>query len=142
MTHHTSESLFKKDIITKEDVDELFEISEKYITELCKTARDVLRNRMTNVCKLHSDACHIKIDEIFLQQIIDDVISTFKPHLLKEGINGTTGVKTFSLNHDYYLLWKKVLNELTEEFTSILEEQSLLQVKRSDLKEDIIKYIE
>lgn len=142
LTHHTSESLFKKDIITKEDVDELFKISDKYITELCKTARDMLRNRMINICKLHSDACHIKIDEIFLQQIIDDVISTFKPHLLKEGINGTTGVKTFSLNHDYYLLWKKVLNELTEEFTSILEEQSLLQVKRSDLKEDIIKYIE
>ncbi|MEL7672011.1 Rho termination factor N-terminal domain-containing protein [Methanobacterium sp.] len=142
LTHYNSETLFKKDIITKEDVDELFKVSEEHIAELCTTARSVLRSRMTEICQHHTDACYIKLDEVFLQQIIEEVISILNPHLLKQGVNGTTGIKTFSLNHDYYLLWEKVLNALTEEFANILKEQSLLQIKRSDLKEDIIKYLE
>ncbi len=142
LTHYNSESLFKKDIITKEDVDELFRVSEEHLAELCIAARGVLRNRMTEVCQHHTDACHIKLDDVFLLQIIEEIISTLNPQLLKQGVNGTTGIKTFSLNHDYYLLREKILKALTEEFTDMLKEQSLLQIKRSDLKEDIIKYIE
>lgn len=142
LTHYKSESLFKKDIITKEDVDELFKISEEYLAELCSNARAVLRNRMTELCKRNTDACHIKLDEIYLQHIIEEVIGTLKPHLLKQGVNDATGIKTFSLNHDYYLLWERVLHELADEFTTILKEQSLSQVQRSGLKEDLIKYLD
>lgn len=142
LTHYNSEMLFKKDIITRKDVDELFRISENHIEGLCTKARDSLREKMAQIVKRHTDACYINMDEVFLLQIIEEVISNLNPHLLKMGINSTTGVKTFSFNHDYYLLWERVLKELTEEFTNILKEQSLLQVKRSDLKEDIIKYIE
>jgi len=142
LTHYKSESLFKKDIITKEDVDELFKISEEYLAELCSNARGVLRNRMTELCKRNTDACHIKLDEIYLQHIIEEVIGTLKPHLLKQGVNDATGIKTFSLNHDYFLLWERVLHELADEFAAILKEQSLSQVQRSGLKEDLIKYLD
>ena len=142
LTHYKSESLFKKDIITKEDVDELFRISEEYVAELCSAAREVLRNNLDNVCQHHSDACYLKMDEVFLQQVINEVISTLTPHLLKQGINDTTGVKTFNLNHDYHLLWEKVMHELVDEFALILKEQSMSQVQRSGLKEDLIKYFD
>lgn len=123
LTHYNSESLFKKDIITTEDIDELFKISEEHVAELSKAACNVLRYRMTELCKGHTDACHIKLDEIYLQQIIEDIISTLNPHLHKEGINGPTGIKTFNLNHDYYILWDKILKELVNEFTNVLKEQ-------------------
>lgn len=141
LTHFKSESLFKKDIITKEDVDELFKISEEYMEELCSNARAVLRTRMMDICQHNTDACHIKMDEIYLQHIIEEVIGTLKPHLLQQGINDATGIKTFSLNHDYYLIWEMVMNSLVDEFTNILKEQSLSQVQRSALKEDLIKYL-
>lgn len=142
LTHQSSEYLYKKDIITKEDVDEIFNISEKQIADLSSRARMVLRTKMEDICKRHSDACYIKMDEIYLQHIIEEVINTLKPHLLKQGLNDATGIKTFSLNHDYYLLWGRVLQDLVEEFSAILEEQSLSQVQRSPLKEDLIKYLD
>lgn len=142
LTHYNSESLFKKDIMTQEDVDELFKISEKYIVNLSSEARSILRDKMNVICQHHTDASYIKMDEIYLQQIIDEVINALKPHLIKQGVNETTGIKTFSLNHDYYLLWERVLQELADEFSLILQEQSESQVQRSGLKEDLIKYFE
>lgn len=76
-----------------------------------------------------------------LKKIIDGILSLLQPYLLKQGINEGLGVKTISIKHDYYKIWNRILNALTEEFTLILKEQSLLQTKRSDLKEDIIKYL-
>lgn len=109
LTHFKSENLFNKDIITTEDVDGLFKVSEEFIGELCSNARVVLRSRMNEVCQRHTDACYIKMDEIYLQHIIEEVIATLKPHLIKQGINDTTGIKTFSLNHVYYLICEIVL---------------------------------
>lgn len=142
LTHYNTESLFKRDIITKNDVDELFRVSEEYIAKLCSDAREILRNRMNDICQHHTDACYIKMDEVYLQHIIEEIISTLRPHLLKQGVNDATGIKTFSLNHDYYLLWERVLHELADEFTIILKEQSESQVQRSVLKEELIKYFE
>lgn len=142
LTHYKTESLFEKDVIRKEDVDELFQISEDYVDELSANVRGVLRSRMSDLCQHNTDACHIKLDEVYLQHIIDQVVSALKPHLIKQGVNDSTGIKTYSLNHDYYLLWERVLKEFTEEFTSILKEQSLSQVQRSALKEDLIKYLD
>lgn len=142
LTHYNSESLFKKDIITKTDVDELFTISEEYLKKLCSDSREILKNRMKDICQRNTDACYIKMDEVYLQHIIEEVISTLRPNLIKQGVNDTTGINTFSLNHDYYLLWEKVLHELVDEFTRILKEQSESQVQRSVLKEELIKYFE
>ena len=96
---------------------------------------------MDQICQCNTDACYIKLDEILLKKIIDEVISALDPYLLKQGKNETTGMKTISIKHDYYKLWERILNALTEEFTEILKEQSDLQVKRSDLKEGIIRYL-
>lgn len=142
LTHYNSESLFMNDIITKEDVDELFVVSEKYLADLCSNARTVLRNKMDKICQHHSDACYVKMDEVYLQQIIEEIIGTLTPHILKQGMNDNTGIKTYNLNHDYYLLWERLLHELADEFTIILKEQSVSQVQRSGLKEDLIKYFD
>nr|WP_054858923.1 hypothetical protein [Methanobacterium formicicum] len=142
LTHYKSESLFKKDFITKEDIDELFEISEEYIVDLCSNARSILRKRMESISQYHSDACYLKMDEVFLNQVIEEIISSLNPHLLKQGVNDTTGIKTINFNHDYYVLWERLLQELADEFTVILKEQSMSQVQRSGLKEDLIKYFD
>lgn len=141
LTHHISECLFKGDIISFGDVDELFRRSEIHLKEITESAKDILNERMSEFTKCNTDACYIKLDEVLLKNIIEDILSAIDPYLLKQGVNEATGVKTISLKHDYYLLWERVLKEVTEEFTNILKEQSLLQVKRSDLKEDVIKYM-
>lgn len=142
LTHYLSECLFHQGIVTKGDIDKLFVKSEDHIEMLIVAAKESLRNEWCDVNKCHADAFYIKLDEIMLKKIIDGVLSVLQPHLLKQGINEGLGVKTISIKHDYYKIWNIVLKALVEEFTLILEEQSLLQTKRSDLKEDIIKYLE
>ncbi|MGP8024400.1 MAG: hypothetical protein ACLQG5_04295 [Methanobacterium sp.] len=142
LTHYVSECLFHQGIISKDDIDKLFVRSEEHIEKLIVAAKESLRNELCDVNKCHADECYIKLDEIMLKRIIDGVLSALQPYLLKQGINEGIGVKTISIKHDYYKIWNRVLKALTEEFTLILEEQSLLQTKRSDLKEDIIKYLE
>ena len=93
LTHFKYESLFKKDLITKEDINELFELSERYIDELCSNAISILRTRMDNICQYNGDACYVKVDEVFLKQVIDKIIASLNPYLLKQGMNDTTWVK-------------------------------------------------
>ncbi|MCE7699865.1 MAG: hypothetical protein K8E24_013950, partial [Methanobacterium paludis] len=141
LTHYNSECLFKKDIITTEDVDNLFKKSEEHVEELTLKAKKILRDRMTEICKHNTDSCYIKIDEVFLQTTIGDIMSTLNPYILKQGMSEFTGVKNININHDYYVIWGRVLEGLTEEFTNLLKEQSSLQIQRSTLKEDVIKYL-
>ena len=141
LTHYKSECIFKQGIVTKEDIDKLFLRSEEHIQNIIETAKESLKYQMDQICQCNTDACYIKLDEILLKKIIDEVISALDPYLLKQGKNETTGMKTISIKHDYYKLWERILNALTEEFTEILKEQSDLQVKRSDLKEGIIRYL-
>ncbi|MCE7700195.1 MAG: Rho termination factor N-terminal domain-containing protein [Methanobacterium paludis] len=141
LTHYNSECLFKKDIITTEDVDELFKKSEEHVEELTLKAKKILRDRMTEICKHNTDSCYIKIDEIFLQTTIEDIMSTLNPYILKQGMSEFTGVKNININHDYYVIWGRVLKGLTDEFTNLLKERSSLQIQRSTLKEDVIKYL-
>ncbi len=109
---------------------------------MISAAKAALRKEMCDVNKCHADACYVKLDELMLKKIIDEVMLKLQPYLLKQGVNEGTGVKTISIKHDYYKIWNRVLNDLINEFTEILKEQSFLQVKRSDLKEEIIKYLE
>jgi len=54
---------------------------------------------------------------------------------------GITGVETINIKHDYFRIWNMVLAELNEEFASILEEESLRQLKSTDLKESIMRLL-
>ncbi|BDH79586.1 MAG TPA: hypothetical protein GXX31_00455 [Methanothermobacter sp.] len=142
LTHYISESIFKRGgIIKNDDVDKLFSKSEEHIQSIIEDVRDSLRYHMNEVCQRHTDACYIKIDDTFLKRIIDKIISTLDPYLLKQGKDGVTGMKTINIKHDYYKLWEKVLNAVIEDFTERLKEQSTLQIKKSDLKENIIKQL-
>lgn len=141
LTHYVNECLFKKGIITNKDVDELFERSEEHIQSIILAAKESIWEKMNEICQCHTDACYIKMDEIMLKKLIDDVLSSMDPYLLKQGKNETTGMKTISIKHDYYKIWQIILEALTKEFTEILKEQSFLQIKRSNLKEEIIRHL-
>ena len=141
LTHFVSECIFKQGIVTEKDIDLLFVKSEEHIQNLIETSKEALRTKMDETTQRHTDYSYIKIDEIMLKDIMDGVISSLHPYMLKKGINATTGAETINIKHDNYKIWKKILKALTEEFTSILEEQSFIQVKRSDLKENLIQYL-
>lgn len=141
LTHYVSECLFKQGIITKDDVDKLFERSEEHVQNLISAAKETLREKMIEICQCHTDACFIKMDEIMLKKITDDVLTALDPYLLKQGKNETIGMKTISIKHDYYKIWERVLKALAEEYASMLKEQSFLQVKRSELKDGVLRYL-
>jgi len=82
------------------------------------------------------------MDEILLQTLIYDVLNALQPDLVKIGKKSTTGVTTIHLKHDYFKIWGEVLRGLVEEFVRLLEEESNVQQKRTDLKEDLIKFLE
>lgn len=139
ITHSLAENLFKKGIIRKKDIDELFNKAEKHLQSIINHAKGSLRNSMEEICQHHTDATYIKLDEITLRKIIKGIITTLQPHLLKKGLNEATGVETISIKHDYYKLWEAVLQALAHEFANILKEHSLSQVKPSDLKKELTK---
>ncbi len=82
------------------------------------------------------------MDEILLQTLIYDVLNTLQPDLIKMGKKSSTGVTTIHLKHDYFKIWERVLNGLVDEFTKLLEEESNIQQKRTELKEELIKFLE
>lgn len=143
ITHDLLELLFSSErIIREEDVDRLFEEAENRIETLTDLARQRLRDKFGEFAARTADACFIKMDEILLQTLIYDILNTLQPDLVKMGKKSTTGVTTIHLKHDYFKIWEKVLNGLVEEFVKLLEEESEVQLKRTELKEELIKFLE
>lgn len=143
LTHDLLAMLFESEkIIRKEDVDRLFEEADRRIESLIEIARQRLRERFREFAARTADACFVKMDEILLQTLIYDVLNALQPDLVKMGKKSTTGVTTIHLKHDYFKIWEKVLNGLVEEFVRLLEEESNVQQKRTELKEDLIKFLE
>ena len=141
LTHFNSECMFNKGIIKNEDVDSLFLKSEEHIKHLIKKSKEAMKVKMDYIVLRNSDFSYINIDEVMLKEMIEEIILSLHPYLLKKGIDTTTGAGNISIKHDYYKIWEKVLKALIEEFTAILEEQSFVQVKRSNLKENLIQYL-
>ena len=54
----------------------------------------------------------------------------------------TTGVKTAHIKHDYFEIWRNVLEGLVAEFVDLLKEESEIQERRTELKEDLIRFLE
>ncbi|MGB9980112.1 hypothetical protein [Methanobacterium sp.] len=142
LTHDLIEDLFKlPKVIEKSDIDEIFLKAEYQIEEIIFKSKEILRSSM-NEFSHNTDSCFIKLDEIMLGKLIDDVLFSLEPHLIKRGIKESMGVKTISIKHDYFKIWNIVLQSLTQEFSKILEEQSLTQEKRTELKEEITKLLQ
>ncbi len=143
LTHDLIAQLFESEkIIGKEDINKLFEEADKRIEDLTELAKQRLKDRFREFAARTADACFIKMDEILLQTLIYDVLNVLQPDLVKMGKKSTTGVTTIHLKHDYFKIWERVLNGLVDEFVSLLEEESNVQQKRTELKEDLIKFLE
>lgn len=143
LTHDLLAQLFEAEkVVGEEDIDRLFEEAEKRIENLTEIAKQRLRERFREFAARTADACFIKMDEILLQTLIYDVLNALQPDLVKMGKKSTTGVTTIHLKHDYFKIWGEVLKGLVEEFVGLLEEESNVQQKRTDLKEDLIKFLE
>ena len=143
LTHDLLEMLFTSEkTIREEDIDRLFEEADRRIESLTEIARQKLRERFREFAARTADACFIKMDEILLQTLIYDVLNALQPDLVKMGKKSTIGIMTIHLKHDYFKIWEKVLGGLLDEFVKLLEEESEVQQKRTDLKEELIKFLE
>ncbi len=143
LTHDLLELMFSSEkIVREDDIGRLFDEAEKRIETLTDLARQRLRDKFREFAARTADACFIKMDEILLQSLIYDVLNALQPDLVKMGKKSTTGVTTIHLKHDYFKIWSKVLEGLVEEFVKLLEEESEVQQKRTELKEELIKFLE
>jgi hypothetical protein len=143
LTHDLLGSLFESEkIIREEDVDRLFDEAENRIETLTELAKQKLREKFGEFAARTADACFIKMDEILLQTLIYDILHVLEPDLVKMGKKSTTGVTTIHLKHDYFKIWGRVLDGLVKEFVKLLEEESEVQQKRTELKEELIKFLE
>ena len=123
-------------------MDKLFSEAEKRIENLTELARQRLRERFRELASRTTDACFVKMDEILLQTLIYDLLDVLKPVLVKIGKKSTTGVKTVHIKHDYFEIWRNVLEGLVAEFVDLLKEESEIQERRTELKEDLIRFLE
>lgn len=143
LTHDLLEGLFSSErIVREEDVDKLFDEAERRIEDLTELARQRLREKFREFAARTADACFVRMDEILLQTLIYEILNILQPDLVKMGKKSTTGVTTIHLKHDYYKIWDRVLNGLVDEFVKLLKEESEVQQKRTELKEELIKFLE
>jgi len=108
----------KEGIVRESDVDSIFSESAEYIAALILMAR------------------------VILQSVINHVLSILEPDLIKMGVKESTGIETISIKHDYFEIWGQVLHGLADEFTKILSEESFLQMKRTELKEELMRFLD
>jgi len=132
LTHDLLEGLFSSEKIVREE--------ERRIEDLTKLARQ--REKFREFAARTADACFVRMDEILLQTLIYEILNILQPDLVKMGKKSTTGVTTIHLKHDYYKIWDRVLNGLVDEFVKLLKEESKVQQKRTELKEELIKFLE
>jgi hypothetical protein len=143
VTHTFIERLFMKGgIISETDIDSLFSESTEYTDALISRAKDELRRKMEEFTHRTTDACFIKLDSVILQSIIDHILSILEPDLVKIGVKESTGIETISIKHDYFKIWELILHSLADEFTQILTEESFSQIKRTELKEELIRFLD
>ncbi len=143
LTHDLLAFLFESEKVVREsDVDKLFKEANNRIESLTELAKQKLRERFREFAARTADACFVKMDEILLQTLIYDVLNVLQPDLIKMGRKSTTGVTTIHLKHDYFKIWEIVLYGLVDEFVGLLHEESNVQQKRTELKEDLIKFLE
>ncbi len=53
----------------------------------------------------------------------------------------TAAEGTYSIEHDYYEIWERILKRLGKEFVNILKETSFSQIKNTELKEDLLRML-
>jgi hypothetical protein len=131
----------KERIITREDIDEAFRRSEAEIDALTERARRKLRQRFEQFSQIAADTCFIKLDTMIMQSMINDVIEILEPELLVKGKIGALGVETIYLKHDYWAIWDRITRGLQEEYTQLLREESFFQTKRTEFKDEILKFL-
>jgi hypothetical protein len=143
LSHTLLAKLFGREkIISIEDVDALFTEAETTLDHLIEQARALLRQHIEHIAERTADACFIKFDLPSLGEILKDLVSTLAPELVFMGKKEYTGEDTVYIKHDYYALWGRVLSELTNEFAQILEQESLRQEKKTELKQEVCQFLE
>lgn len=142
LTHTILEELFSSEaVISKEEIDGLFDLAERQLNTLVQQARKDLRQRLEKVADKSADACFIKLDMPSLGAIFRDIIKTLERELVVVG-TAPIGTESAHIKHDYYAIWQQVLTGLVDEFVDILRQESLLQERRTALKEDILRLLD
>jgi len=71
-----------------------------------------------------------------------DIANALAPELMVIGKKEITGAETIYIKHDYYAIWEKVLQEIAKAFAEVLKQESLLQEKRTELKQEVCRFLE
>lgn len=142
VTHRWMESLFQQEkIISRADIDGVFEKAEIEIKELTLRVKEKLRQKFSQFSQTSADASFINLDLVIVESIIQDILPILAPELIVTGKKGVTGIDTINIKHDYFKIWEKVLKGVGEEFIDILREESFSQVKNPELKESILRLL-
>jgi hypothetical protein len=142
VTHTAMERLFASEkVLSQADVDQLFTQADGELEVLVQDARRNLREKIQRVADKSADACFIKFDLPSLGIIFRDIVKALEEELLIIG-KTAIGTETVHVKHDYHAIWREVLTALVDEFTDILKEESLLQERNTELKENIIRFLE
>jgi hypothetical protein len=143
LSHTLLAKLFGSEkVISIEDVDALFTEADTTLDHLIEQTRALLRQHIEHIAERTADACFIKFDLPSLGEILKDLVSTLAPELVFMGKKEYTGEDTVYIKHDYYALWDRVLSELTDEFAQILRQESLRQEKKTELKQEVCRFLE
>lgn len=97
---------------------------------------------MQGVLHRITDSSFIKLDSVLFQDMLKAVLAELEPDIVRSGKKEAVGVETISIMHDYYNIWRPVLEGLVEEFICILKSESEQRVKRTELKEEILRLLE
>lgn len=142
VTHTALEDLLASEkVISESDVDEVFARADEELELLVEGARKNLRQRMERVADRSADACFIKFDMPSLGMIFREIVKTLEEELVIVG-KTALGTETVHVKHDYHAIWRRVLSALVDEFADILKEGSLREERNTELKENIIRFLE
>jgi len=143
LTHSTLTRLFAREgVITEQDVDQLFLEAKASLQALAQKTSEAIKERVEHVASRTADACFIKFDAPGLGLVMKDIANALAPELMVIGKKEITGAETIYIKHDYYAIWEKVLQEIAKAFAEVLKQESLLQEKRTELKQEVCRFLE
>ena len=132
------EPLFQKEkVINEEDIDEIFNETERQINSLSDRLCKKLRERFNQFSQISGDAAFIKLD----MNVVDSILKVIIDEMPELVIPETGIINYINIEHDYYEIWERILKKLGKEFINILKEVSFSQVKNPKIKEDLLKML-
>lgn len=70
-------------VVRNEDIDKLFGEAERYVNNIVELVKRKLRESFEELTTRTADACFIKMEDILLQSLINEILKNLQPDLVK-----------------------------------------------------------